>query len=244
MTPAAPAVELRSLSVQYSRGRTTVSALSDVSLEVPRGQFLSIVGQSGSGKSTLLHVVAGLETPSDGDVLVEGRSVAAMADDALTDMRRTRVGIVFQFFNLLPNISALDNVSLPLRMSGVGSGEARARATAALDRVGLGQNGHHRPAELSGGEMQRVAIARALAIEPAIILADEPTGNLDTLSGTDILELLRASSRDHGVTVILVTHSEIAAAYGDRVITLRDGRVIDDMMTRPEKPRPHLHPVS
>lgn len=244
MTPAAPAVELRHLSVQYSRGRTTVSALSDVSLEVPRGQFLSIVGQSGSGKSTLLHVVAGLETPSEGDVLVEGRSVAAMADDALTDMRRTRVGIVFQFFNLLPNISALDNVSLPLRMSGVGSSEARARATAALDRVGLGQNGHHRPAELSGGEMQRVAIARALAIEPAIILADEPTGNLDTLAGTDILELLRASNREHGVTVILVTHSEIAAAYGDRVITLRDGRVIDDMMTRPEKPRPHLHPVS
>ena len=238
------AIELRALTVRYQRGRTSVTALDAVSLEVPRGEFISIVGPSGSGKSTLLHVIAGLEEPTEGEVRVDGQSVGAMSDDELTDMRRTRVGIIFQFFNLLPNITAVNNVSLPLRMSGLSPHLSHTRAEAALARVGLDNQGHYRPAELSGGEMQRVAIARALAIEPSIILADEPTGNLDTLAGADILQLLRDSNQEHGVTVVLVTHSEIAAAYGDRIITLRDGRIVDDVITRPNKPAPHLRPVS
>lgn len=238
------AVELRALTVRYQRGRTSVTALSGLSLEVPRGEFISIVGPSGSGKSTLLHVIAGLEMPTEGDARVDGRSVGAMSDDELTDMRRTRVGIVFQFFNLLPNITAVDNVSLPLRMSGLNHHLSLTRAKAALARVGLDDHGHYRPAELSGGEMQRVAIARALAIEPSIILADEPTGNLDTLAGADILQLLRDSNQERAVTVVLVTHSEIAASYADRIVTLRDGQIVDNVITRPDKPAPHLRPVS
>jgi putative ABC transport system ATP-binding protein len=238
------AIELRALTVRYQRGRTSVTALDGVSLDVPRGEFISIVGPSGSGKSTLLHVIAGLEVPTEGEVLVDGRSVGAMSDDELTDMRRTRVGIVFQFFNLLPNITAAENVSLPLRMSGLNYRLSTTRAEAALARVRLGGHGRYRPMELSGGEMQRVAIARALAIEPSIILADEPTGNLDTLVGADVLQLLRDSNQEHGVTVVLVTHSAIAASYGDRIITLRDGRIVDDVITRPDKPAPHLQPVS
>jgi putative ABC transport system ATP-binding protein len=238
------AIELRTLTVRYQRARTSVTALLGISLEVPRGEFISIVGPSGSGKSTLLHVIAGLELPTEGEVRVDGQSIGTMSDDELTDMRRTRVGLVFQFFNLLPNVTAVDNVSLPLRMSGVSHRLSLTRAEAALARVGLGDHGQYRPAELSGGEMQRVAIARALAIEPAIILADEPTGNLDTRTGADILQLLRDSKQERGVTVVLVTHSEIAAAYGDRIIMLRDGHILDDVITRPGKPAPHFRPVS
>jgi len=238
------AIELRGLTMLYQRGRASVTALDGVSLDVPRGEFISVVGPSGSGKSTLLHVIAGLEVPTEGEVHVDGKSIASMSDDELTDMRRTRVGIVFQFFNLLPNITAIENVSLPLRMSGLNNRLSLERAAAALKRVGLADHGRHSPAELSGGEMQRVAIARALAIEPSIILADEPTGNLDTLAGADILQLLRDSNQERGVTVVLVTHSEIAAAYGDRVITLRDGRIVHAVITRPDKPAPNLRPVS
>jgi putative ABC transport system ATP-binding protein len=167
-----------------------------------------------------------------------------MNDDEVTDMRRTRVGLIFQFFNLLPSISALANVALPLRAAGVSRRDMLRRAHEALDLVALGDRADHRPAELSGGEMQRVAIARALVIEPAIILADEPTGNLDSIAGEDILRLIRQSNRDRGVSVLLVTHSAIAAAYGDRVITLRDGRIVEDVVNRPSRATPSLRPVS
>ena len=236
-------IELVEVSKTYQRGGTEVRALREVSLAVPRGEFLSVMGPSGSGKSTFLNLVAGLDIASSGAVHVAGRALREMSDDALTDLRQTEVGVIFQFFNLLPNITAVDNVALPLRVLGGSRRETEERALAALSRVGLNGRAHHRPLQLSGGEMQRVAIARALAIEPTIILADEPTGNLDSLAGTDILELLREYNRERGVTVVLVTHSAIAAAYGDRIITLRDGRIVEETITRPERPAPQLRPV-
>jgi putative ABC transport system ATP-binding protein len=239
-----PAIDLRSVTKVYRRGERDVVALNDLSLTAPSAHYLSIMGPSGSGKSTVLNLIAGLDVPSKGEVVVEGRSVGDLTDDELTDMRRTRVGVIFQFFNLLPNITAIENVALPLRAGGASRRTMRKRATEALALVGLGDRADHRPSELSGGEMQRVAIARALAIEPAIILADEPTGNLDSLAGEGILQLIRDCNRQRGVTVVLVTHSAIAAAYGDRVVTLRDGTVADDMVNRPTKEPSHLRPVS
>ncbi len=236
-------IELVEVSKTYQRGGTEVCALREVSLAVPRGEFLSVMGPSGSGKSTFLNLVAGLDIATSGAVHVAGRALREMSDDALTDLRQTEVGVIFQFFNLLPNITAVDNVALPLRVLGGSRRETEERALAALSRVGLNGRAHHRPLQLSGGEMQRVAIARALAIEPTIILADEPTGNLDSLAGADILELLREYNRERGVTVVLVTHSAIAAAYGDRIITLRDGRIVEETITRPERPAPQLRPV-
>jgi len=243
VTANTPAVEFRNVTKRYLRGQSEVVALQELSLTVPRGEFLSIMGPSGSGKSTLLNLITGLDVPTEGEVIVEGVSVAEMDDDALTEMRRTRIGLVFQFFNLLPNISALANVALPLRAAGVPGRKMLERAHAALARVDLSERADHRPAELSGGEMQRVAIARALVIEPTTIVADEPTGNLDSLAGEDILGLIRQCNRERGVTVVLVTHSAIAAAYGDRVITLRDGRIVDDALNRPPKHTPTLRPV-
>jgi putative ABC transport system ATP-binding protein len=245
-TPASQrdlSIELVEVSKTYQRGGTEVRALREVSLAVPRGEFLSVMGPSGSGKSTFLNLVAGLDIATSGAIHVAGRALREMSDDALTDLRQTEVGVIFQFFNLLPNITAVDNVALPLRVLGGSRRETEERALAALSRVGLNGRAHHRPLQLSGGEMQRVAIARALAIEPTIILADEPTGNLDSLAGADILELLREYNRERGVTVVLVTHSAIAAAYGDRIITLRDGRIVEETITRPERPAPQLRPV-
>jgi putative ABC transport system ATP-binding protein len=237
------AVELRNVTKRYRRGQRDVVALQQLSLTVPRGEFLSIMGPSGSGKSTLLNLIAGLDVTTEGEVIVEGLPVAGMDDDALTDMRRTRVGLIFQFFNLLPNISALANVALPLRAAGVSRRAMLDRAQQALARVGLADRADHRPAELSGGEMQRVAVARALVIEPSTIVADEPTGNLDSIAGEDILRLIRRCNQERGVTVVLVTHSAIAAAYGDRVITLRDGRIVEDVLNRPPRPVGTLRPV-
>jgi putative ABC transport system ATP-binding protein len=202
------------------------------------------MGPSGSGKTTILNLIAGLDAPTRGDVLIDGASVGSMTDDASTQMRRTKVGIVFQFFNLLPSISAVDNVALPLRAAGNSRATVEERARNALAAVGLADRADHRPFELSGGEMQRVAIARALVIDPTIIIADEPTGNLDSFAGGEILALLRKHNRERGVTIVLVTHSHLAAAYGDRIITLRDGQIVDEMMNRPPKPAPQLRPVS
>ena len=170
--------------------------------------------------------------------------LGSMADNALTQMRRTKVGIVFQFFNLLPSIAAVDNVALPLRAAGTSRATMLERAREALDAVGLADRANHRPFELSGGEMQRVAIARALVTDPAIIIADEPTGNLDSFAGGEILGLLRKYNRERGVTIVLVTHSHLAAAYGDRIVTLRDGQIVDETVNRPPKPAPQLRPVS
>jgi putative ABC transport system ATP-binding protein len=183
------------------------------------------MGPSGSGKSTLLHLIGGLDRPSSGDLLVDGRLIGQMADDQITLFRRKRIGFVFQFFNLLPTLSALENVALPLVLDGRAKAAAEQRAAALLGDVGLEGRQKHLPEELSGGEIQRVAVARALAFDPPILLADEPTGNLDSNNGASVLTLLRRISKDAGCTVVMVTHSDEAAGYGDRKIYLRDGRV-------------------
>jgi putative ABC transport system ATP-binding protein len=240
----APAtVELNDVWKSYRRGLEDVAALRGVSLTVARGEFLAIMGPSGSGKTTLLNLIAGLDVPTKGEVVVDGTEISSMSDEAVTELRRTKIGIVFQFFNLLPSVTALDNVALPLRAAGGTRAATLVRAREALAAVGLAERADHRPFELSGGEMQRVAIARALAIEPTIIIADEPTGNLDSLAGAEILRLLRHYNRERSVTVLLVTHSHLAAAYGDRIVTLRDGEVVDEALNRPAKTAPQLRPV-
>ncbi len=207
----------------YRLGETEIIALRDVSLEIPRGTFAAIMGQSGSGKSTLLHLIGGLDRPTEGELLVDGRLIGQMSDDQLTLFRRAKIGFVFQFFNLLPSLTAAENVALPLVLGGVSKAVAEERVHGILERVGLEGRREHLPEQLSGGEIQRVAIARALAYRPPILLADEPTGNLDSKSGESILELLRRINRDDDCTVAMVTHSQEAARYADRVITLRDG---------------------
>jgi putative ABC transport system ATP-binding protein len=209
----------------YRQGENDITALAGVSLDIAKGSFVVIMGPSGSGKSTLLHLIGGLDRPSSGDLLVDGRLIGQMADDEVTLFRRTKVGFVFQFFNLLPTLTALENVTLPFVLDGVSKGEADRRARSILEKVGLEQRRHHLPEELSGGEIQRVAIARALAFDPPILLADEPTGNLDSKNGDAILSLLRKIKEERGCTVVMVTHSDEAASYGERIIFLRDGRV-------------------
>ena len=209
----------------YRQGDNEIIALAGVSLEIARGSFTVIMGPSGSGKSTLLHLIGGLDRPTGGELVVDGRSIGQMGDDEVTLFRRTKVGFVFQFFNLLPTLTALENVSLPFVLDGVSKNDADRRARAALEKVGLGARITHLPEELSGGEIQRVAVARALAFDPPILLADEPTGNLDSKSGEAILSLLRTFNRENGCTVVMVTHSDEAARYGQRIIFLRDGRV-------------------
>ena len=218
-------VELRDVHRTYRRGEETVRALRGVSLAVDPGDFLVVTGPSGSGKSTLLHIMAGLDRPSAGDVLLEGTSLSAMSDDDLTLRRRRGIGFIFQFFHLLPTLSATDNVGLPLLLDGLGPDEIRTRAGQALERVGLGHRANHRPREMSGGEQQRVAIARALVIRPSLILADEPTGNLDSASGADILQILRDAPTEYGAAVVLVTHQPDAALPGERTLSMRDGLI-------------------
>jgi len=213
------------LTRTFEVGETTVEALRSINLEVERGQFLALVGPSGSGKSTLLNLVGGLDRPSDGQLWIDGMELSASKEKALTEHRRRRVGFVFQSFNLLPRLTALENVALPLMFVGVPERERMERAGQLLDQVGLSGRLDHRPTQLSGGEQQRVAIARALVNRPAIILADEPTGNIDTATGAEIMELLRRLNREQGVTLLLVTHDPEAAGFADRVIQLRDGRI-------------------
>ncbi len=222
---SAVAVTVVDVWKRHPQGSREVVALRGLSLAIARGELLALMGPSGSGKSTLLNLIAGLDTPSAGEILLDGLALARLGDDALTDLRRTRIGVVFQLFNLLPSITALANVALPLRASGVGARDAHTRATRALATVGLGARAGHLPEELSGGEMQRVAIARALVIEPAIILADEPTGSLDSESSLEVLVTLRRCVAEGGVTVLLVTHDAAAAAYADRIVYLRDGAI-------------------
>jgi putative ABC transport system ATP-binding protein len=209
----------------YLRGDNEVTALAGVSLEIPRGAFAVVMGPSGSGKSTLLQLIGGLDHPTGGEILVDGRLIGQMADDEVTLFRRTRIGFVFQFFNLLPTLTALENVTLPFVLDGRSKAEADRRAAALLAKVGLEPRRDHLPEEMSGGEIQRVAIARALAFNPPLLLADEPTGNLDSKSGRAILSLLRQINREEGCTIVMVTHSQEAASYGDRTIFVRDGRI-------------------
>ncbi len=209
----------------YRQGENEIVALAGISIDIPRGAFAAIMGPSGSGKSTLLHLMGGLDRPSGGELLVDGRLIGQMADDEVTLFRRTNIGFVFQFFNLLPTLTALENVTLPLVLDCRSKAEADQRAALLLEKVGLEKRRHHLPEALSGGEIQRVAIARALAFNPPILLADEPTGNLDSKTGQDVLSLLRQINQERGSTVVMATHSQEAAHCADRTIYLRDGRV-------------------
>jgi putative ABC transport system ATP-binding protein len=227
-----PAVETVGLAKSYGSGATAVHALRGVDLRVSSGEFVVIMGPSGSGKSTLLHLIGGLDVPSGGEVRIAGRSLAALDDDALSRMRRTSVGFVFQAFNLLTVLTAEENVLLPLQVDGVPADEARARAAAALEAVGLSARARHLPGELSGGEQQRVAVARALAVDPVLLLADEPTGNLDSRTGAAVMDLLRRLVDERGQTALMVTHDPRAAARGDRIVWLRDGAVVEEQPLR------------
>jgi putative ABC transport system ATP-binding protein len=221
-------IAVRNVHKVFRQGEAEVRALNGVSLDVAAGDFISIMGPSGSGKSTLLHLIGGLDGPSTGEIAIAGTSLTRLGDDELTVFRRRKIGFVFQFFNLLPAYSAEENVALPLLLDGRRGREARERAVVALDQVGLSHRRHHRPDELSGGEMQRVAVARALVIDPLLLLADEPTGNLDTRTGEHVLDLMTAANRSRSCTVVLVTHDPRAAAHARRVITLGDGRLVPD----------------
>jgi len=214
----------------YQQGRNKITALAGLSLDIQKGEFAAVMGPSGSGKSTLLHLIGGLDRPTEGQVLVDGRIISQMADDEVTLFRRTRIGFVFQFFNLLPTLAAVENVMLPLILDGRSSSESNLRAKTLLERVGLEGRRDHLPEELSGGEMQRLAIARALAFNPPILLADEPTGNLDSKNGAAVLELLRQINTEQRCTVVMVTHNQEAAGYGDRIVHLRDG-VIEEVQS-------------
>jgi putative ABC transport system ATP-binding protein len=209
-------------------GKRQVTALDQVDLTIARGEMVSLIGPSGSGKSTLLNLVGGLDHPSSGDVLIDGQSLAGLSDDDLTRVRRDKIGFIFQFFNLLPTLTCLENVALPLHLRGWPRRKTRERATELLDLVQLAHRLEHRPDELSGGERQRVAIARALAVYPPIVLADEPTGNLDTVTGAEILRLIRDLHARLGATVLLVTHDLTVAHSCPRTVTLRDGRIVGD----------------
>jgi putative ABC transport system ATP-binding protein len=224
----APLIRTAGLAKEYRLGDTTVAALRGVSLEIARGEFVAVMGPSGSGKSTFMNLLGCLDQPSAGDYWLDGAAVARLDDDALAGLRNRRIGFVFQHFNLLPRTSALDNVALPLLYSGLPLAERHARAARRLQQVGLAARMQHHPAQLSGGQQQRVAIARALANDPALVLADEPTGALDTRTGLEIMALLQQLNRE-GITVVLVTHEHDIAAYADRIIHFRDGRVVDDL---------------
>jgi putative ABC transport system ATP-binding protein len=221
-------IELKNASKTYQQGAREIRALRNVSLSIKTGEFLSVMGPSGSGKSTLLNLVGGLDQPSGGEIFIDGRPLHGISDDELTLIRRRRVGFIFQFFNLLPILTAAENVSLPLLLEGTPYAQIKPKAVALLEQVGLGERTEHRPEQLSGGEMQRVAIARALVTNPAVLLADEPTGNLDSHTSEDIFLLLK-SLNEKGQTIVMVTHDSKAAAYGTRIITLKDGALSEDI---------------
>ena len=220
-------IRLENVSKIYDGAGTRVTALADVSLEVAPKEFVALMGPSGCGKSTLLHLVAGVDLPTGGEVFVDGRSLARLSDRALSQFRRDRVGIVYQFYNLLPTMSAWENVALPALLRGAPARVARERAEERLRLVGMLHREDHWPHELSGGELQRVAIGRALVNDPPILLADEPTGNLDSKAGRGVLELLARLNAERGVTIVLATHSPEAAGFAQRTIHLRDGTVSD-----------------
>jgi len=213
------------LTRRYKMGDTFVDALQGANLTLTRGEFVALVGPSGSGKSTVLNLIGGLDRPTSGEVWIDGTELGSSDERTLTRHRRQHVGFVFQSFNLLSRLTAEENVALPLMFSGVPEKERRARARALLQRVGLGARLTHRPTQLSGGEQQRVAIARALVAQPALLLADEPTGNLDTATGAEIMGLLKELNQEQGLTLLVVTHDTEVAAFADRVVRLRDGQV-------------------
>jgi putative ABC transport system ATP-binding protein len=210
-------------------GRSDVLAMDSVDLSISSGERIAIMGPSGSGKSTLLNIACGLDAPTTGKVFFDGVDLSAMDDDDRTRLRRQNIGMIFQRFNLLGTLTAAENVSLPLRLNGTRSAKAEEQAISMLDRVGLADRAHHRPDEMSGGERQRIAIARALIFNPPVLLADEPTGNLDSKTGTEILDLLDAFHSEFGTTIVLVTHNDHAAERCERRISLLDGRIVEDI---------------
>ncbi len=222
-----PVLKTENLTKRFGSGSTAVTALNGVNISIEPGEFVAVMGPSGCGKSTLLHLLGGLDRPTSGRVLLEGADLSTLNDTALSRLRRRKIGFVFQFFNLIPVLSARENVALPLMLDGRQK-EAAPIAREWLGRVGLAERAESRPEQLSGGEQQRVAIARALVTEPAILLADEPTGNLDSRAADDLLQVLRRSADDWGRTVVMVTHDARMAAYADRIVFMRDGTVVDD----------------
>jgi putative ABC transport system ATP-binding protein len=217
-------IELREVSKTVTSGTEPLTILHPLTTTIPRGEFAAIVGPSGSGKSTLLGLIAGLDAPSSGSVLIDGVDITALGEDALARLRGEKIGFVFQFFHLIPSLTAYENVAVPMEIRGAADAATRARAL--LEEVGLTGRAHHYPSQLSGGEQQRVALARALANDPPIVLADEPTGNLDTANGRHIMDLLRNIHRARHTTLVLVTHDAELAAMADVRITMRDGRVV------------------
>jgi len=220
--------QTKGLTKVYGAGETRVVALDHVDLAIEPGEFVAVMGPSGCGKSTLLNLMGGLDTPTEGSVVLDGRETADMTDDELTQVRRERIGFVFQFFNLIPVLTAAENASLPLVLDGTSPKEAQRRAEEMLAKVGLENRSNNRPDQLSGGQQQRVAVARALITDPALVLADEPTGNLDSRSSEEIAGLLRQVSGEWGRAILMVTHDPRIAAHADRIVFMRDGKIVDD----------------
>jgi len=225
-------IEIVNLSMRLTGGGGEVSILDDITLTIPAKQFVAIVGPSGSGKSTLLGLIAGLDAPSAGTIILDGLELGSLSEDELARMRLHTLGYVFQSFHLIPTLTALENVAVPLELAE--SPDVRSKAEALLHAVGLGERARHYPIQLSGGEQQRVAVARAFANRPPVLLADEPTGNLDTVTGRQVVELIIRLNRDHGSTLVLVTHDPILASHADRVVTLMDGRIASDELRMPD----------
>jgi putative ABC transport system ATP-binding protein len=228
-------MELRDVVKHYPQGRRIVRALQGVSMRVEAGEFVSIMGPSGSGKSTLMHILGALDLPTSGEVYFQDEALHTAPDRVLAKLRRSRIGFVFQFFNLLPTLTAVENVALPLLLAGQSRAAALGPAYMGLDRVGLRDRSEHYPDEMSGGEMQRVAIARALVVEPDAVLCDEPTGNLDSANSAEVLRLLRSLPEPGRRSVVMVTHDAEAARYGDRVVQIRDGRIASQERVRDRK---------
>jgi len=220
-------IQLRDVSKTVTSGGEPLTILHPLSIEVARGRFLAIVGPSGSGKSTLLGLIAGLDSPTSGEVVIDGVNIPRLGEDRLARLRGEKIGFVFQFFHLIPSLTAFENISVPMEIAAVPDADPRRRAQSLIEEVGLAGRAHHYPSQLSGGEQQRVALARALANNPPIVLADEPTGNLDSTNGRHIMELLRTVHRTRGTTVVLVTHDTELASLADSRLVLRDGRVVE-----------------
>jgi len=221
-------VQVENLTKIYGSGETAITALDHVNLRVEANEFVAVMGPSGCGKSTLLHLIGGLDRPTEGSVQIDGQVLARLSDDALSKLRRRKIGFVFQFFNLIPILTAVENAALPLLLDGAKPAQAKQKAVEWLTKVGLGARLHSRPDQLSAGQQQRVAIARALITEPVLVLADEPTGNLDTKSSDEIAALLRQVAKEWGRSVLMVTHDPHIASYAERIVLMRDGKIVED----------------